>query len=100
MSILAFLTGGIGGIEVMLIFVAVLLLFGAKKLPGLAKGMGKAMGEFKSAQREFQDEIRRAEYEVQEEARKLEMRRDDESEILADESSSEPDESNSENRPA
>ena len=73
MKTLAFFAGGIGGMEMMIIFVAVLLLFGAKKLPGLAKGMGKAMGEFKSAQREFQDEIRRAEYEVREEAHKIEM---------------------------
>lgn len=57
-----------------IIFVAVLLLFGAKKLPDLAKGMGKAMGEFKKARNEFEQEIRRAEYSVQEETRKLEMR--------------------------
>ncbi len=60
-----------GGGEWMIIFVIALLLFGAKKLPDLARGIGKAMSEFKSAQREFQDEIRRAEYAVREEARKL-----------------------------
>ncbi|MEM1295482.1 MAG: twin-arginine translocase TatA/TatE family subunit [Verrucomicrobiota bacterium] len=63
-----------GGGEMIIIFVAVLLLFGAKKLPDLAKGMGKAMGEFKRARNEFEQEIRRAEYSVQEETRKLEMR--------------------------
>tara|TARA_R110002096_G_scaffold16106_29_gene55189 strand:+ start:5191 stop:5463 length:273 start_codon:yes stop_codon:yes gene_type:complete len=63
-----------GGGEMIIIFVAVLLLFGAKKLPDLAKGMGKAMGEFKKARNEFEQEIRRAEYSVQEETRKLEMR--------------------------
>ena len=57
-----------------IIFIAVLLLFGAKKLPELARGMGKAMGEFKKARNEFEQEIRRAEYSVQEETRKLEMR--------------------------
>lgn len=55
----------------MIIAVAVLLLFGAKKLPQLARGMGKAMGEFKSAKREFDDEIRRAEYAVEQEKRQL-----------------------------
>jgi len=61
---------GIGGTEMALIFVVVLLLFGAKKLPELAKGIGKAMGEFRSAQREFQDEIRRAEYTVKSDERR------------------------------
>lgn len=60
-----------GGGEWMIIAVAVLLLFGAKKLPQLARGMGKAMGEFKSAKREFDDEIRRAEYAVEQEKRQL-----------------------------
>lgn len=54
----------------MVIFLVVLLLFGAKKLPELAKGIGKAMGEFRSAQREFQDEIRRAEYTVKSDERR------------------------------
>ena len=54
----------------MIIGVAVLLLFGAKKLPQLARGMGKAMGEFRNAKREFDDEIRRAEWAVEEEKRK------------------------------
>ncbi len=55
-----------------IIFVVILLLFGAKKLPELARGVGKAMGEFKNARREFEDEIRRAEWEVQEQERRLE----------------------------
>ncbi len=60
-----------GGAEWMIIFVVALLLFGAKKLPELARGMGRAMGEFKSARREFEDELRRAEYDVREEPKKL-----------------------------
>jgi TatA/E family protein of Tat protein translocase len=59
--------------EWIIIFIVALLLFGPKKLPELAKGIGKALNEFKSAQREFQDEIRRAEYAVKEEPRKLPM---------------------------
>jgi sec-independent protein translocase protein TatA len=62
-----------GGGEWMVLSIVALLLFGAKKLPELARGLGKAMAEFKSAQREFQDEIRRAEYAVREEPRKLPM---------------------------
>ena len=50
----------IGGPEIMIIFVIVLLLFGAKKIPELARGLGKSMGEFKKAREEFEDEIKRA----------------------------------------
>ncbi len=41
--------GFIGTPEIALIFVAILLLFGGKKIPELAKGLGKGMKEFKKA---------------------------------------------------
>jgi len=41
--------GLIGTPEVIMILVAVLLLFGGKKIPELAKGLGKGMKEFKKA---------------------------------------------------
>jgi sec-independent protein translocase protein TatA len=50
----------IGGPEIIIIFIIVLLLFGAKKIPELARGLGKSMGEFKKARTEFEDEIKRA----------------------------------------
>ena len=51
---LAFLNGP----EVIAILVVVLILFGAKKLPELARGMGKSLGEFKKAKQEFEEEIK------------------------------------------
>jgi len=54
----------LGGQEMMIIFVIVLLLFGAKKIPELARGLGKSMGEFKKARDEFEREITRSEDEV------------------------------------
>src|SRR6266436_740808 len=48
---------GIGGSEVVLILDAILILFGAKKLPELAKGLGQGIKEFKKATREVTDEI-------------------------------------------
>ena len=60
---LAFL-GTLGGPEIALIFLIMLLLFGAKKLPELARGMGKGMGEFKKARQEFEDEIRNAQNDI------------------------------------
>jgi len=56
---LAFIEG-IGGPELMLIMFIVLLLFGANKLPELARGMGKAVREFKKATSTVETEMRRA----------------------------------------
>lgn len=60
---LAFI-GSLGGQEIIVIFLIVLLLFGAKKLPELARGIGKSMGEFKKAREDFEKEITRAETDV------------------------------------
>ena len=50
----------LGGWEIVLILAVVLILFGAKKLPELAKGLGKGINEFKKATREVTDEIQNA----------------------------------------
>ncbi len=47
--------------EMIVIFLIVLLLFGAKKIPELARGVGKGMGEFKKAKHEFEREIKMGE---------------------------------------
>ncbi len=47
---------GLGGPELLLILAVVLLLFGAKKLPELAKGLGRSVKEFKKASNEVDDE--------------------------------------------
>ena len=49
--------GSIGMPELIIIFLVVLLLFGSKRLPELAKGLGKGMHEFKKATRELRDEL-------------------------------------------
>ena len=51
---------GLGGQELILILLIILLLFGANKLPELAKGLGKGMKEFKKAQREIEEEFNKA----------------------------------------
>ncbi len=56
----AMLAGIFGGWEIVLILAVVLILFGAKKLPELAKGLGTGIKEFKKATREVTDEIQNA----------------------------------------
>jgi sec-independent protein translocase protein TatA len=50
----------LGGGEIILILALILILFGARKLPELAKGLGQGIKEFKKATREVTDEIQNA----------------------------------------
>ena len=49
--------GTLGPTELILILLVVLLLFGAKKLPELARGLGKGIREFKNATKHVEEEI-------------------------------------------
>ena len=51
---------GLSGGELVLVLVVVLVLFGAKRIPEFAKGLGKGINELKKASREVTDEIERA----------------------------------------
>lgn len=50
----------LGGWEVIIILLFALILFGGKKLPELARGLGQSIKEFKKATREVTDEIQNA----------------------------------------
>ena len=50
----------LGPMEIFVVVFIILLLFGAKKLPELARGMGKAMKEVKKATKDVEDDIRSA----------------------------------------
>ena len=56
LQLLAFL----GGQEIIIVLLIVILLFGAKKLPKLARGLGQAQGEFKKARMEMKGEMEKA----------------------------------------
>lgn len=56
---LAFIDG-VGGLEVIMILVVSLLLFGGKGMPNMARTIGKTMREFKKATSGIEDEIKRA----------------------------------------
>lgn len=58
MSMLAFTTPGPS--EWMLILIIVLVLFGAKKLPELARSLGQSMNEFRKAREDFDKELQQA----------------------------------------
>ena len=60
MSILASLSNLFSGGDLLLILVIILILFGAKKLPELARGLGQAIKEFQKAKDEFTDELHKA----------------------------------------
>ncbi|MFB6123884.1 MAG: twin-arginine translocase TatA/TatE family subunit [Haloferacaceae archaeon] len=49
-----------GGIELMVVLLVVVLLFGANKVPQLARSSGQAMGEFKRGRRDVERELRAA----------------------------------------
>ncbi|WP_311136262.1 twin-arginine translocase TatA/TatE family subunit [Hymenobacter cellulosivorans] len=52
--------GDLGGGEIMLIMVVILIFFGANKIPELARGLGKGIREFKDASREIRSEFENA----------------------------------------
>ena len=56
---------GIGMPELLLILGLALIVLGPKKLPELAKALGKGLSEFRRATDELKDEFRKMEYEVE-----------------------------------
>jgi sec-independent protein translocase protein TatA len=59
MSVLASFMN-LGGPDLIVILLIILVLFGAKKLPELARGLGQAIKEFQKAKDEFSDELHKA----------------------------------------
>jgi sec-independent protein translocase protein TatA len=51
---------GMSGGELVLVFAAILILFGAKRIPDFAKGLGQGIKEFKKASRDVTDEFQNA----------------------------------------
>jgi sec-independent protein translocase protein TatA len=65
--------GNVGGTEWLLIILVVLLLFGAKRIPELARGLGRGVREFKDASREIKREIEAESNEIKSDLRKLDQ---------------------------
>jgi sec-independent protein translocase protein TatA len=49
--------GSLGGWEILVILVAILVIFGPKRLPEMGRSLGKAIREFKSAGKEIQNDL-------------------------------------------
>ncbi len=61
---------GLGAPETIMIVVAILILFGAKKIPEFMKGLGKGVNEFKKGMNEVQSELNKEETEKKTEEKK------------------------------
>lgn len=57
----------LGGPEIFVVVLVILLLFGAKKIPDLARGMGRGIREFKDATKEIKKEVDEAGKEIDKE---------------------------------
>lgn len=64
--------GNLGATEIILIVLAILILFGSKKIPELAQGIGKGMREFKKAMKEVEDDIKITDVDEPKKNKKLE----------------------------
>src|SRR6056297_2712056 len=61
----------ISGSEIFIILLVVLLLFGANKLPEIARGLGKGMNEFKRATRDIRSEFDEQTKDIQKDVKEL-----------------------------
>ncbi|HZC34263.1 MAG TPA: twin-arginine translocase TatA/TatE family subunit [Chthoniobacterales bacterium] len=61
MNLLAFGIGNLGGPDLLIILLIVFVLFGAKKLPDLARSLGQSMNEFRKARQDLDEKLHNAE---------------------------------------
>ena len=61
----------ISGQEIFIIMVVALILFGAKKIPGIAKGLGKGMREFRKATDDIKKEFNESTKDVQDDIKDM-----------------------------
>ena len=62
----------LGPWEIALIILVIIILFGGKKLPELARGLGLGLREFKKAKQEIKDEVKNVADEVEETEKEVE----------------------------
>ena len=62
----------LGPWEIALVILVIIILFGGKKLPELARGLGLGLREFKKAKQEIKDEVKNVADEVEDTEKKVE----------------------------
>ncbi|MNU78367.1 sec-independent translocase [compost metagenome] len=60
MTFLPLFLSDVGGSEIVLILVVILMFFGSKSIPGIARSMGKAVHQIKQASQDVQNEIKKS----------------------------------------
>lgn len=60
MQLSSIIIGVLGGQEIVLILIVILVLFGGKKIPELMRGLGRGVGEYNKAKSEVLDELNNA----------------------------------------
>ena len=60
--------GVMGGVEIFIILIVALVIFGPQKLPEMGRSLGKAIREFKSAGNQIQDEITKVTDEIEQDS--------------------------------
>jgi TatA/E family protein of Tat protein translocase len=68
---------GIGGSEIFLILLIILVFFGANKIPEFARGLGKGLREFKKAAEDIKAEINNSTTDIKKEVDEIKEIRDD-----------------------
>jgi len=63
---IAFLSGAPGHMELLLLFVLVLLLFGPRKLPDIARSIGRTISDLRRASQDFRDQVMSIDDDVEE----------------------------------
>ena len=62
----------LGPWEIALVILVIIILFGGKKLPELARGLGLGLREFKKAKQEIKDEVKNVADEVEDAEKEVE----------------------------
>ena len=62
----------LGPWEIALVILGIIILFGGKKLPELARGLGLGLREFKKAKQEIKDEVKNVTNEVEDAEKEVE----------------------------
>ncbi len=68
---------GLGTTELIIILFIILLVFGAKKLPELAQGLGRGIREFKKASTDIQEELKMNDYDAPKPKSKIKSKEQD-----------------------